>query len=199
MWLALDGDGPLYRQAYRALRAAILDGTLPSGKRLPSSRVLAREAEIARNTVLQAYEQLVAEGYAESRRGAARSWWRSCAIALRAAGGASHAPRAARAAARSGPPGAPSTSRARHGPAGGRAALDFRTANRPTTTSPCHLGRLLARRAPRASERHLLQRPGRGPSCAKRSRLSRARGGCSPTTCSSCTARSRRSISPLAC
>src|SRR5205814_2932525 len=70
MWLALDGDGSLYRQAYLALRAAILDGRLAPGERLPSSRVLAREAELARNTVLQAYEQLVAEGYAESRRGA---------------------------------------------------------------------------------------------------------------------------------
>jgi len=70
MWLALDGDGPLYRQAYRALRAAILDGRLARGERLPSSRVLARDAKLARNTVLQAYEQLVAEGYAESRRGA---------------------------------------------------------------------------------------------------------------------------------
>ena len=35
MWLALDGDGPLYRQAYRALRAAILDGRLSPGERLP--------------------------------------------------------------------------------------------------------------------------------------------------------------------
>ena len=70
MWLALDGEGPLYRQAYRALRAAILDGRLAAGVRLPSSRVLARDAKLARNTVLQAYEQLVSEGYAESRRGA---------------------------------------------------------------------------------------------------------------------------------
>jgi GntR family transcriptional regulator/MocR family aminotransferase len=70
MWLTLDGDGSLYRQTYRALRAAILDGRLPPGERLPSSRTLARDAKLARNTVLQAYEQLVAEGYAESRRGA---------------------------------------------------------------------------------------------------------------------------------
>src|SRR5688572_17747453 len=70
MWLALAGDGPLYRQAYRGLRAAILDRRLGPGERLPSSRVLARDAKLARNTVLQAYEQLVAEGYAESRRGA---------------------------------------------------------------------------------------------------------------------------------
>jgi GntR family transcriptional regulator/MocR family aminotransferase len=70
VWLQLDGDGSLYRQTYRALRAAILDGRLPSGVRLPSSRTLAREAKLARNTVLQAYEQLVAEGYAVSRRGA---------------------------------------------------------------------------------------------------------------------------------
>jgi len=70
VWLQLDGEGSLYRQAYRALRAAILDGRLSPGSRLPSTRVLAGEAKLARNTVLQAYEQLVAEGYAVTRRGA---------------------------------------------------------------------------------------------------------------------------------
>ena len=70
MWLALDGEGALYRQAYRALRAAILEGHLAPGSRLPSSRTLASELQLARNTVLQAYEQLVAEGYAVPRRGA---------------------------------------------------------------------------------------------------------------------------------
>lgn len=52
-----------------ALRSAILDGTLPSGSRLPASRDLARQMTISRNTVLHAYEQLQAEGYMHSRQG----------------------------------------------------------------------------------------------------------------------------------
>jgi GntR family transcriptional regulator/MocR family aminotransferase len=69
MWLALDGTGPLHRQAYRALRLAILGGALPRGCRLPSTRALARDAGLSRNTVLEAYAQLVAEGYAAPRAG----------------------------------------------------------------------------------------------------------------------------------
>ena len=69
MWLALEGEGPLHRRAYRGLRRAILAGTLAPGRRLPSTRVLARELGLSRNTVLLAYEQLVAEGYAAPRAG----------------------------------------------------------------------------------------------------------------------------------
>ncbi len=67
MWLQLDGEGALHRQLYRALRSAILDGRLEAGARLPSTRALARELDLSRNTVLQATEQLVAEGYAIGR------------------------------------------------------------------------------------------------------------------------------------
>lgn len=70
MWLGLDGEGPLHRQAYRGLRQAILEGQLAPGSRLPSTRHLAAETRLARNTLLQAYEQLVAEGYAITRHGA---------------------------------------------------------------------------------------------------------------------------------
>jgi GntR family transcriptional regulator/MocR family aminotransferase len=63
----LDGDGPLHRQTYRALRAAILAGRLRPGERLASSRELADEIGVSRNTVLQAYDRLVAEGYATAR------------------------------------------------------------------------------------------------------------------------------------
>jgi GntR family transcriptional regulator/MocR family aminotransferase len=69
LWLRLDGEGPLHRQAYRALRAAILSGQLRAGARLASTRALAAELGVSRNTVLQAYEQLVAEGYAATRTG----------------------------------------------------------------------------------------------------------------------------------
>lgn len=63
----LDGDGPLHRQTYRALRDAILAGRLRPGERLASSRELADEIGVSRNTVLQAYDRLVAEGYAVAR------------------------------------------------------------------------------------------------------------------------------------
>ena len=67
--LPLDGEGPLHRQAYRALRGAILSGRLAGGARLVSTRAMAAELGVSRNTVLQAYEQLIAEGYATSRGG----------------------------------------------------------------------------------------------------------------------------------
>jgi GntR family transcriptional regulator/MocR family aminotransferase len=67
--MRLDGEGPLQRQTYRALRAAILTGRLRGGERLASTRALAREIGVSRNTVLLAYEQLVAEGYATARGG----------------------------------------------------------------------------------------------------------------------------------
>lgn len=70
--IALDGSAevPLYRQLYEALREAILTGHLHPGGRLPSSRMLAGELGVGRNTVLAAYEQLAAEGYLEGQVGA---------------------------------------------------------------------------------------------------------------------------------
>ena len=61
---------PLYRQLYFALREAILAGRLAPGTRLPATRALAEELKMSRNTVLAAFDQLVAEGYIESRVGA---------------------------------------------------------------------------------------------------------------------------------
>lgn len=60
---------PLNRQIYQAIREAILSHLLPSGLQLPSSRDLARELKISRNTITYAYEQLIAEGYLETRPG----------------------------------------------------------------------------------------------------------------------------------
>ena len=72
-WLAqrLDrrGDQPLYRQLHRLLQQAILSRELSSGTRLPSSRLLAQELDIARNTVTQVYEQLVLEGFVSATTG----------------------------------------------------------------------------------------------------------------------------------
>ena len=60
---------PLYRQLYERLRAGILAGQLESGTRLPSTRALASELGISRTTTALAYEQLLVEGYVESRVG----------------------------------------------------------------------------------------------------------------------------------
>jgi GntR family transcriptional regulator/MocR family aminotransferase len=60
---------PLYRQLYGHLRAAILDGRLGAGSRLPASRPLAADLGVSRNTVTAALDQLIAEGYVESREG----------------------------------------------------------------------------------------------------------------------------------
>lgn len=60
---------PMYRQVYEGLREAILSGRLARGARLPSSRALAADLGVARNTVLQAFDQLRSEGYLHGRRG----------------------------------------------------------------------------------------------------------------------------------
>lgn len=60
---------PANRLLYECLRLAILDGTLPAATRLPPSRDLARELGVSRNTIVFAYDQLLAEGYLRSRVG----------------------------------------------------------------------------------------------------------------------------------
>ena len=69
--IAIDpaAEEPLYRQVYDALRDAILNGRLSPGARLPSTRVLAGDFGVARNTVLQAFEKLRREGYIVGKRG----------------------------------------------------------------------------------------------------------------------------------
>jgi len=59
----------LYRQVYEGYRRAIVEGRLRTGQRVPSTRVLALELGISRMPVLNAYAQLLAEGYFESRVG----------------------------------------------------------------------------------------------------------------------------------
>jgi GntR family transcriptional regulator / MocR family aminotransferase len=67
--LLLDRAGveTLTDQLAGQLRQAIATTQLPSGLRLPSSRRLAEQLEVARNTVIRAYEALMAEGLIESR------------------------------------------------------------------------------------------------------------------------------------
>lgn len=62
-------SAPLYRQLYERLRTAILTGQLEPGARLPSTRGLASELGVSRNTTALAYELLLLEGYLESRVG----------------------------------------------------------------------------------------------------------------------------------
>jgi GntR family transcriptional regulator/MocR family aminotransferase len=67
--LDLEAAEPLHRQIYEGVRAGILAGRFAANARLPSTRVLASELGVARNTVVLAFEQLAAEGYLGARRG----------------------------------------------------------------------------------------------------------------------------------
>ncbi len=69
--VALDrgSDVPLHRQLYEGLRDAVLGGRLRAGTRLPSTRALASELGVSRNTVMTAFLQLLAEGYVEGKVG----------------------------------------------------------------------------------------------------------------------------------
>ena len=62
-------SAPLARQLYEQLRSAIADGRLQQGYRLPSSRMLAGQLDVSRNTVSAAIDQLAAEGYLDIARG----------------------------------------------------------------------------------------------------------------------------------
>jgi GntR family transcriptional regulator/MocR family aminotransferase len=60
---------PLFRQLYLQLKDAILAGGIGTGSRLPATRELGRQLAVSRQTVLSAYEQLMAEGYLEGTVG----------------------------------------------------------------------------------------------------------------------------------
>ncbi len=60
---------PMHRQLGDALQNAILTGKLQPGTKLPSTRVLADELNVSRNTVSRAYQQLMQEGYLEGKVG----------------------------------------------------------------------------------------------------------------------------------
>ena len=60
---------PIFRQIYDGLRRAILDGRLRPGQRIPSTRSLAADLGVSRLPVLNAYEQLLHEGYLVGRTG----------------------------------------------------------------------------------------------------------------------------------
>lgn len=65
----MNADLPAHRRIFELIRQAILSHQLQGGSKLPSSRALSAEIGCSRNTVIAAYEQLLAEGYVEARIG----------------------------------------------------------------------------------------------------------------------------------
>src|SRR5438445_709492 len=66
--LAREG-GPLFRQIYLWLRQAIAAGELQADERLPATRDLAEQLGVSRTVTVAAYDQLLAEGWIEGRKG----------------------------------------------------------------------------------------------------------------------------------
>src|SRR5688572_26399345 len=64
------GQGTVKQSLYQQLRSAILDGRIAPGTKLPATRQVATGLGVARNTVLAAYDLLIAEGYVIPRAGA---------------------------------------------------------------------------------------------------------------------------------
>src|ERR1044072_6619299 len=85
--LRKDDPQPLHRQLEQELRGAIRAGRLQPETALPSTRVLADQLELSRGVVVEAYEQLVAEGYLTSVPGGAMR------VATREAAATAGAPR----------------------------------------------------------------------------------------------------------
>ncbi|HEY6979583.1 PLP-dependent aminotransferase family protein [Reyranella sp.] len=84
----------LHRQLQERMRAEILSGALRPGTRLPSSRALSQSLGVARNTVLNAFEQLASDGFLEGLHGSgtyvARNLPLDMAEILRPTSGASY-------------------------------------------------------------------------------------------------------------
>ncbi|WP_247744081.1 winged helix-turn-helix domain-containing protein [Ruegeria sp. R14_0] len=70
-WLAFSIDRsaktPVFEKICAAIRERAVSGDLPQGTKLPPTRVFATELGVSRSTIVTAYEQLVAEGYLNSR------------------------------------------------------------------------------------------------------------------------------------
>ncbi|WP_238188490.1 PLP-dependent aminotransferase family protein [Paenibacillus sp. L3-i20] len=71
LWMPIDRslDMPLIRQVYSQIRSRILKGDLQYGEKLPSTRELSEWLKVSRNVVLEAYDQLLAEGFLVAERG----------------------------------------------------------------------------------------------------------------------------------
>lgn len=71
MWITIDHNcnTSLSKQIYNQIKHTILTGSLIAGEKLPSTRELAQDLCVSRNTILEAYNQLIAEGYLEGVHG----------------------------------------------------------------------------------------------------------------------------------
>ncbi|WP_332647272.1 MocR-like pyridoxine biosynthesis transcription factor PdxR [Lysinibacillus sp. 54212] len=71
LWLPIDRslEIPLIKQIYGQIRERILNGEFQSGEKLPSTRELSSQLKVSRNVILEAYDQLLAEGFLTSRTG----------------------------------------------------------------------------------------------------------------------------------
>ena len=71
MFIHIDKNAalPITKQLYNHIKTSILQGTLSADTKMPSTRSLADNLEIARSTVVECYEQLVAEGFLYSVEG----------------------------------------------------------------------------------------------------------------------------------
>ncbi len=65
-----DSKLPIKRQIYQSLREQILNGSMTAGEILPSTREMAEQLRVSRNTVSEAYDMLITEGYVLSHQGA---------------------------------------------------------------------------------------------------------------------------------
>ncbi|WP_203364649.1 PLP-dependent aminotransferase family protein [Bacillus sp. REN10] len=71
LWIPIDRslDIPLTRQVYQQIRERILNGQLEINEKLPSTREMSSELKLSRNVILEAYDQLLAEGFLVAKRG----------------------------------------------------------------------------------------------------------------------------------
>lgn len=67
--ILLSGRRGIAAQVYRQVRDAVLEGRLRAGDALPSSRELAQRLGVSRNTIVTAYDRLLAEGFLEAQQG----------------------------------------------------------------------------------------------------------------------------------
>ena len=86
--LAIDldrnGGDALHRQIEASIRGRIRSGALPAGVALPPTRALAAELGVTRGVVVEAYAQLVAEGYLTSRSGGYTQMYQAIRAAIEA-------------------------------------------------------------------------------------------------------------------
>src|ERR1700685_2161201 len=71
--ISKDSRGSLRARVEQALREAVRSGRLAPGSRLPSTRSLCAQLGVSRGVVADAYSQLAAEGYLQTRRGGGTS------------------------------------------------------------------------------------------------------------------------------